>query len=293
MENTGSYTTIVSTEILAAHLGDPAWVIIDCRFDLQNPEWGLQDYLQGHIPGAIYAHLDRDLSGPKTAETGRHPLPEPDKWSQTLSAWGVEPGKQVIAYDTTGGSYAARLWWMLRWMGHEQVALLDGGFPKWVSEGRPVRSGIETARPGKFRGTLIRRWWSAPADVERLRQDPHNILIDARTGARYRGEQEPIDPVAGHIPGAVNRFHGDNLGPDGTFLEPETLKAQYSALLRDLPAGKAVVYCGSGVTSCHHLVALEMAGLTGARLYAGSWSEWIRDPSRPRALGDPSGSAGV
>jgi len=186
LEITGSYTTIVSTEALAAHLEDPAWVIVDCRFDLQNPEWGQQDYLQGHIPGALYAHLDRDLSGPKTAETGRHPLPEPEMWSQTLSALGVEPGTQVIAYDTTGGSYAARLWWMLRWMGHDGVAVLDGGFARWQRDGNPVRGGVETSTPANFRGAPRPGWRLTVDEVEAGLRNPDRLLVDQATASSHR-----------------------------------------------------------------------------------------------------------
>jgi thiosulfate/3-mercaptopyruvate sulfurtransferase len=182
---------------------------------------------------------------------------------------------------------------MLRWMGHDRVALLDGGYPKWLRENRPVHKGVEKPRPGNFSGDLRPEMVASAGEVERIRLDPGHILIDARTAVRFRGEQEPIDPVAGRIPGAVNRFHGDNLRSDGTFLDPEELKTQFSALLEQIPPIRAVVYCGSGVTSCHHLVAMELAGLGGARLYAGSWSEWIRDPSRPQEVGDPPGTAGV
>lgn len=285
METVQGFTTIVSTAVLAEHLDDPAWIVFDCRFDLQKPDWGLQDYLMGHIPGAIYADLDRDLSGPRTPAAGRHPLPSPDRWMDLLSSWGMTPDKQVIVYDTAGGAYAARMWWMLRWVGHDRVAVLDGGYPKWVREGRPVSAGRETRVPAQFSGNVRPAMLADADEVDRLREDPRYRLIDARSGVRFRGEQEPIDPVAGHIPGAVNRFHGDNLAPEGTFLPTGVLRSQFETLLDGAAAERAVVYCGSGVTSCHHLIAMELAGLPGARLYAGSWSEWIRDPSRARAVG--------
>ena len=280
------YTTLVSTDLLAGHLDDPAWVVVDCRFELKDPEWGLAEYQKAHIPGAVYAHLDRDLAGPVTPATGRHPLPDPEAFSARLSSWGIDGSKQVVAYDTAGGAYAARLWWMLRYFGHTAVALLDGGFPKWTREGRPTRAGVETRPPVRFDGAPRSGAVADAQEVDRTRLDPAYRLIDARSAVRFRGEQEPIDPVAGHIPGAINRFHGENLGPDGAFLPSDELKQQFEALLGDVPPERAVVYCGSGVTSAHHLVAMEHAGMKGARLYVGSWSEWIRDARRARGSGD-------
>jgi thiosulfate/3-mercaptopyruvate sulfurtransferase len=274
------YTTIVSTSLLHQNLGQPDWVVIDCRFDLQNPQWGFEDYQQAHIPGAAYAHLDNDLAAPVTPETGRHPLPDPEKMAERLGSWGVGSHSQVIVYDTSGGAYAARLWWQLRFLGHTNVAVLDGGFQKWQKEGRPVAQGQESHSPAVFTPTPQ---WQMIADVhtvDRIRADPEFLLIDARTPERYRGEREPIDPVAGHIPGAVNRFHGENLDMQGQFLSSNALHEQYVQLLGDTSSENVVAYCGSGVTSCHHLLAMEIAGLPGARLYPGSWSEWIRDPKR-------------
>ncbi|MBI3763372.1 MAG: sulfurtransferase [Chloroflexi bacterium] len=280
-----NYTTLVSTSLLASHLDDPVWIIVDCRFELKEPEWGFAEYQKAHIPGAAYASLDRDLAGPITPTSGRHPLPDPEQFKARLSNWGIDSSKQVVIYDTAGGAFAARLWWMLRYFDHDAVAVLDGGFPKWMREGRPTRAGIESRAPARFEGEAHPEWIAVTEEVDRIRIDPAYRLIDARTAIRYRGEQEPIDPIAGRIPGAANRFHGDNLTPEGTFLTPDELKAQFEALLGGVRPENAVVYCGSGVTSAHHLVAMEHAGLKGARLYLGSWSEWIRDERRARAKG--------
>ncbi len=275
------YETIISAEEIALNLDNPDWVIIDCRFDLQNPSWGHQSYLQAHIPGAVYAHLDRDLSGPITPNSGRHPLPDIKSITARLSEWGIAHQKQVVVYDTAGGAFAGRLWWQLRFLGHSRVAVLDGGFEAWQQSGFSIATGTESRLPAKFISHIN---WDMVADtfeVARIRQDNNYILIDARAPERYRGEVEPIDPIAGHIPGAFNRFHGSNLGPDGKFLSPAELRKQFDALIGDTPPNRVIVYCGSGVTSIHHILAMEIAGLPGARLYAGSWSEWIRDPNRP------------
>ncbi len=276
------YATIISTEELSHHLADPGWAIIDCRFDLAKPDWGFNSYQEAHIPGAGYAHLDRDLAGPITPQTGRHPLPDVTEMASRLGSWGIGSNTQVVVYDTAGGAFADRLWWLLRFLGHKQAAVLDGGFPKWQRESRPVASGVERRAPATFiphpDGSMV----ADAAEVERIRQDPAFRLVDARTGERYRGEKEPIDPVAGHIPGAVNRFHGLNLSQEGVFLPPNVLRQEFAALLGSTPPENVVVYCGSGVTSIHHILAMELAGMPGARLYPGSWSEWIRDPKQPR-----------
>ncbi len=277
------YTSIISTEIAAAHLADLDWAFIDCRFDLLKPDWGREEYEKSHIAGAVYADLNRDLSSPVTPQTGRHPLPEPAAITACFSAWGISASTQVVVYDTAGGSMAARLWWLLRYYGHTAVAVLDGSWQKWLAEGRPVRSGFETRPAVQFEGQPHPEMAVSTAEVEALRKDPAYRLVDVRGAPRFRGEQEFIDPVAGHIPGAVNRFHAENLGPEGTFLPAEQLKSAFETLLGSVPVANTIVYCGSGVTSCHHLVALEYLGLHGARLYPGSWSEWIRDPKRPIA----------
>ncbi|WP_299028164.1 sulfurtransferase [uncultured Thermanaerothrix sp.] len=282
-----AYTTLISPHELSLHLHRSDWVIVDCRFDLIQPDWGFRSYQEGHIPGAVYADLDCDLSAPRTPQTGRHPLPTPAEFLERLQKWGIDPTKQVVVYDTVGGAFAARLWWMLRLYGHEVVAVLDGGFDHWVRLGYPIESGIHNNSPvAEFNAQPNFDAVATTAEIEQHLKHPRFLLIDARAPERYRGDVEPIDPIAGHIPGAVNRFHQNNLNPDGTFKSPEQLREEFIALLQGTPPENVVVYCGSGVTSCHHLLAMEIAGLRGARLYVGSWSEWIRDSSHPIATGN-------
>lgn len=274
---------IVDTQTLFRHLENPGWIIFDCRFDLANPSWGEEEYRRSHIPGAIYAHLDRYLSGIHSPHSGRHPLPEVDFLVSKFSNWGIQSGKQVIVYDSSGGSFAVRLWWLLKYLGHDRVAVLDGGYAKWKEEALPTTDVVVTNPPAEFHPN-IRPWMLATAaEVEEIRTDPNFVLIDARANPRFLGIEEPIDAIAGHIPGAVNRFHGNNLTPQGVFLEPDELRRQFLAITEGKPARQVVVYCGSGVTSCHHVLAMQLAGLGIPRLYAGSWSEWIKDPSRPIA----------
>ena len=277
------FTTLVSTDELARHLDDPRWVVFDCRHDLSLPALGRAEYLQSHVPGARFLHMDEDLSRPPRAGEGRHPLPEPAAFAAKLAAGGVGPDSQVVAYDAHGGVNAARAWWMLRWLGHDAAAVLDGDFRKWQREGRPV--GAEVPRPAPARFEPRPRPLAVDADflLARLRE-PGMRLVDARSGERYRGEVEPIDPVAGHIPGSLNRFVRENLD-GGAFKPPAQLRAEFEALLAGLAPDAVVHSCGSGVAACHNLLAMEIAGLGGSRLYPGSWSEWIADPARPRAAG--------
>ena len=277
--------TLVSAEELLRWRHDRPPVVIDCRFDLADPEAGARAYATGHLPGAVYAHLERDLSGPVAAHTGRHPLPDPDVLAQRLGAWGVGPDIQVIAYDEANGAFAARLWWLLRWLEHDTVALLDGGLRVWLAAGGTLTSAVPRPATRVFVARpAADRWVDAHAVHEALRGS-RCLLVDARASERFAGEVEPIDPVAGHVPGAVSAPFGANLDADGRFLPPAALAARWRALLADRPAGELIAMCGSGVTACHNLLALEIAGFAGARLYAGSWSEWIRDPSRPVARG--------
>ena len=279
-----AHTTLVSTAELAAHLDDPTWVVFDCRHDLAKPDSGARAYATAHIPGARFLHLDRDLSAPPTGKNGRHPLPDPPVFMRTLGAAGVDSSKQVIACDAQTGVYAARLWWMLRWLGHENVAVLDGGYAKWTHEARPVSSAVPQPAPAHFAGQ--RRAISVDADdVMRSLGQPGRILIDARAPDRYRGENETLDPVGGRILGSLNRFFRDNLDASGCFKPAADLRQAFAALLGNTPPDAVVHSCGSGVSACHNLLAMEIAGLPGSRLYPGSWSEWCSDPSRPTEKG--------
>jgi thiosulfate/3-mercaptopyruvate sulfurtransferase len=276
-----AYTTLVDTGQLEKHLS--SWRLFDCRHDLAKPQLGEQQYREAHLPGALFAHLDRDLSAPKTGDNGRHPLPDRGAFIAWLGQRGVKAGDQVVCYDGGSGAMAARLWWMLRWAGHDAVAVLDGGIAKWLKEGRPV-----TSEEARFAHSSypVRPPAAQAVDVKALETRREKlVLVDARAPARYRGEQEPIDPIAGRIPGAKNRFSNDNLSPEGIFKKPELLRDEFRAVLGDRAAEEVVNYCGSGVAACHNLLAMELAGLRGGKLYAGSWSEWIADPARPREKG--------
>jgi thiosulfate/3-mercaptopyruvate sulfurtransferase len=281
------YRTLIGTEQLAASLSQPDTIIVDCRFRLDDVEWGEREYEKSHVPGAVYAHLDADLSGPKTGTNGRHPLPAPDMLNETLGRLGIDHSKQVVAYDLDSGMFASRLWWLLRWMGHDGVAVLDGGFAKWTAEGRPTRSGRQSPVRAQFVGAPRANMVLLAAEVDAIRNDRGWKLIDARAGERYRGETEPIDRVPGHIPGAVNRPYMSNLTESCKFRSPDELRAEFEAVAGNVPADRIVSYCGSGVTACHNLLALEHVGLTGSKLYAGSWSEWSADPTRPIETGEP------
>jgi len=277
------FTTIVSTDLLASHLSD--WAIVDCRFDLQNVQWGLDQYRLAHVPGAAYANLNNDLSGPLDGSNGRHPLPAIDALAATFGRLGIDRTTQVVAYDQDTGSYASRLWWLLRYLGHDAVAVLDGGWAKWVREGRPTGSGDETRLSTTFTPSLRAELSVGLADIIAHIGDSQRVLIDARAAERFEGRSETIDRVAGHIPGAVNHFFKQNLGDDGTMLPPETLRANFEQVLGGHAPAQAVMYCGSGVTACQNLLAMEHAGLRGGALYVGSWSEWSSDPSRPIETG--------
>ena len=275
------FTTLVTTATLAEHLGDPAVAVIDCRYNLADEDWGRSEFRERHVPGAIYAHLHHDLAGERTGTNGRHPLPDSGQAVRTFGRLGIGPGIQVIAYDQDAGMYASRLWWMLRWMGHDAVAVLDGGWARWVAEGRPVESGDRHATPRVFVGAPRAAMLVDVKDVAPHVGDPSWRLVDARAPERYRGEVEPIDRVPGHIPGAVNQFYMTNMGESGTFLPPDQLAARFRETAGGVPAERIICYCGSGVTACHNLLAWEHAGIRGVRLYPGSWSEWSSDPSRP------------
>ncbi len=272
------HTTLIRPVDLAPHLADPRWVVVDCRFDLANPSWGEEQYVAGHIPGARYAHLDRHLSGTRTGTNGRHPLPDVERMAATFGALGIAKDTQVVACDADSGMYAARLWWMLRFLGHDAVAVLDGGFARWVAGGGPVQPGRVTATPTVFSPNPRADW---RLTVDQVAAGGPGLLVDARAPERFRGMNETLDPVAGHIPGARNYFFQQNLAEDKTFKPAAELRAQWDAVLQGQDPTGVVMYCGSGVTACHNLLAMEVAGLPGSRIFPGSWSEWCADPTRP------------
>ena len=283
-------TTLIEPAALAAHLAHPDWAIVDCRFDLARPEWGALAWAAGHVPNALYAHLDRDLSGPRTALTGRHPLPAIAALAATFGRWGIDKEVQVVAYDQDAGAYAARLWWLLRWLGHQQVAVLDGGFAAWERAGLPLEAAATVRAPRRFTAAPAGGLVVTTAALARIvaagaLTRGELTLVDARSADRFAGQNETLDPVAGHIPGARNHPFSGNLDAHGRFLSAPELRRSWADTLRERPAATLIAMCGSGVTACHNLLALEAAGLAGARLYAGSWSEWILDPARPVARG--------
>lgn len=279
------FSTIVSTEQLANHLNDPSWVVIDCRFTLTETEAGRNAYTQGHIPGARYAHLDEDLSGPKLGTNGRHPLPEVQVFAQKLGAWGVDKHAQVVVYDDSFGAIAVRLWWMLRWMGHDAVALLDGGLPKWQREKRLLSTAVPPVTPKAFNAQVRPDMLIDTEAVLTASNKKSSLIVDARAEMRFIGEIEPLDAVPGHVPGAKNLPFDDNLDLDGTLLSASELHAQYTEFLAGTDPAQVIHMCGSGVTACHNILAMEIAGLAGGKLYAGSWSAWIADTSHPVAKG--------
>ncbi|MCC7326729.1 MAG: sulfurtransferase [Burkholderiales bacterium] len=285
------FSTLISTDQLAARIGTPNLIVCDVRHDLMDPDdWGAAQFRIGHVPGAVFVHLDRDLSAPTTGKNGRHPLPAPETAARLFARLGIGSDTQVVVYDQGPGMYAARLWWMLRWLGFDHAAVLDGGYAKWQVEGRAVTTEISPSAPADF---LIRR--VAPtvdaSGIMASLAKQSLLLVDARAPARFRGESEPLDPVAGHIPGSRNRPFTQNLNPDGTFKHAAFLRAEFGTLLGDAAADLVVHLCGSGVTACHNALAMELAGFAGTRMYPGSWSEWCSNPERPVAVGDEDQSA--
>ncbi len=276
-----AYTTLIDSATLASHLDDPLWVVVDCRFVLADPGRGFLDYLASHIPGAVYAHLEHDLSGERSGRNGRHPLPGPEALAGALSRLGIGPSVQVVVYDQDTGSFASRLWWLLRWMGHDAVAVLDGGFARWTAEQRPTRSGSETRTPAPFSGRAHPEMVADLDEVARVSASMPTRLLDARAPERYRGDIEPVDRVPGHIPGAINDHFMQNVDERGRFRSPDALRQRLAPLVAGRKPEDMICYCGSGVTACHNLLAFEVAGVRGVRLYPGSWSEWSSDPARP------------
>lgn len=279
-----SHTTLVDAATLAAHLDDPAWLVIDVRHQLADPGYGERAYLAGHVPGAQFLHCDRDLSGIMTGENGRHPLPDSGRLAVRFGELGIAPHTQVVVYDDVQGMIAGRLWWLLRWLGHSQVALLDGGLQAWLAAGGQLTPVLPTPAPCRFLAEPSQPVVSTEAVLAQL-ETPAMHLVDARSPDRYRGENETIDPVGGHIPGAVNRFFRDNLAADGCFKPAAQLRAEWLTILAGTQPEQVVHQCGSGVSACHNMLAMEIADLPGSRLYAGSWSEWCADAGRPVARG--------
>lgn len=283
-----TYRTLIPAESLQALLGAARLCLFDCRFDLARPDDGRARYEDEHVPGAIYADLNRDLSATPTPGSGRHPLPAPEVFAARLRSWGVNSDSQVVAYDDANGMYAARLWWMLRWLGHEAVAVLDGGLRRWMRLDLPLTDEVPLPRAGNFTARLQTSLAADAGEVLAAASDAQRRVLDARAPERYRGEVEPIDAVAGHVPGARNHPFVLNLDSEDRLLPADALRAGFASSLHGIPAAGAIAMCGSGVTACHLLLALEHAGLTGARLYPGSWSEWSSDPLRPVRTGpDP------
>lgn len=276
------HTTIIQADTLKQTLPNADWLILDCRFLLADTSYGEKAYHQGHIPSAFYLHLDHDLSSPITPTTGRHPLPDVAQLTAKLQGLGLNQHTQVVVYDDSNGTMAGRAWWLLRWMGHNAVALLDGGYPAWLQQ----NGDVQTATPalpqaGDFQARLQTAF---TVEADDLLNNPALQVIDARAAERYRGEIEPTDPIAGRIPNAINRPLTDNLH-NGLFKSPEQLRHEWQAIIGERDLTTLVHSCGSGVTACHNQLAMEIAGITGSKLYAGSWSEWIRDPNRPITRG--------
>lgn len=279
---------LISPQQLAERQKAGGVVILDCRFALEDPDYGRCSYAEGHIEGAQYADLERHLSGPVTkGVTGRHPLPAADTLTQQLRAWGISADTEIVLYDDGPGAYAARAWWLLAWLGkRDGVFILDGGLKAWHSAGFPLSLDAPLVEPGTFAGTPDNRLLLDAEHLQKRLGQPGLTLIDARAQPRFRGEVEPIDPIAGHIPGAQCAAFNENLGADGRFLPAEQLKQRFAAQLQGRSPDELVAYCGSGVTACHNLFALSLAGYPLGKLYAGSWSEWITDPARAIATGD-------
>lgn len=276
---------LIDAPTLIRAIQDPGWRVFDCRFSLADPSRGQQDYLDAHIPGALYAHLDAHLSSPIGPETGRHPLPDPSLLASWLGDCGVSSDTRIVAYDDVGGAFAGRLWWLLRWLGHPHAYVLDGGLPAWLAAGGATSRAVPKYAPHRLTPGVRDPLWVSTARLSKELAAGRMRVIDARAAERFRGEVEPIDPVAGHIPGAINLPLAGNLDADGRFLSPARLRERFTNAIADLPPEQIAHSCGSGVNACHNLLAMEIAGLTGSRLYAGSWSEWIRSPDRPVAVG--------
>lgn len=280
------YQTIISVEDLNKNLNTQDWLIFDCRFILKDPEGGLKKFNQGHIPGAQYADMDKDLASPMTSTSGRHPLPNPDEFINKLQSWGVNNTSQIICYDDMSGAFAARMWWLLKWLGHNDVAVLDGGIDKWTANNLTLETDTQQKAAGSFSGQANNDMW---VDVEFVQKElaENNInLLDARSAERFTAKDTKTDPVAGHVPGAMSYPFAENLSKQGVFLPLEELQKRFAPMLPSSEKKEVINMCGSGVTACHNLLAMRIAELPMTRLFVGSWSEWIKDKSRPVATGD-------
>jgi len=281
-----NFNSLISVQGLYQFLMKPDWVVVDCRFSLDDPGRGYLDYQESHIPRAVYAHLNKQLSGDIIPDkTGRHPLPEIDKISATLSSWGIKPHTQIVAYDDKGGMIAGRLWWILQWLGHRNVAVLDGGFPAWVDAGYDVEDAVPDLEPSSFKPKLRGDMITTSDEILDQFGDPNFLLVDSRAPERYLGTFEPIDPVAGRIPGAINYFWSNNLDSKGFFVTRDILRGRFEILFKEIPVNQITFYCGSGVTASHNVLAVAHSGLGMAKIYPGSWSHWILDPERPIVRG--------
>ena len=276
-----SYKTIISVKDLLININNKDFLVFDCRCDIKDSKFGIQSYIEGHIENAIFVDTDMDLSSEKTQFSGRHPLPEPNILSEKLSQRGLSNSKQAVVYDDVGGAFAGRMWWILKWLGHKNVAVLDGGLSAWLKVGGKLVTKGTLFEKGAFIPEVNNSMQVFIDDIEDAQYKMNKLIIDARSKERYLGIKDPIDPIAGHIPGAVSHPLGQNLTKEGVFKSPEELKHLYLKILSDIDGSNIISMCGSGVTACHNILAMEIAGIYGVKLYVGSWSEWITKPDRP------------
>ena len=278
-----SYKTIISIEDLIKNLDNEEFIIFDCRCDIKDPKHGIESYTEGHIRNSIFVDIDNDLASKKTLKSGRHPLPDPDLLAQKLSQWGLSNSKQAVVYDDAGGAFASRMWWILKWMGHDKVAVLDGGIHEWNKKGGKLVTEQTIFNRSEFETNINDEMQVDVSEVEDAQYKMDRIIIDARSKERYLGIEDKVDPIAGHVPGAISQPLSNNLVKGGTFKSPSELRLIYSKILGDTSPSTMISMCGSGITACHNILAMEIAGLKGTTLFVGSWSEWITDSSRPIA----------
>ncbi len=281
-----TYQTIISVEDLNKNISNQDWFVFDCRFLLKDPESGLKKFNQGHIPGAQFADMDKDLASPMTATTGRHPLPDPDELIKKLQSWGINNSSKIICYDDMSGAFAARMWWLLKWLGHNDVAVLDGGIDKWIANGLTVETDVQQKTAGSFSGQANNDMWVDIGFIQKELEQNKINLLDARSSERFTAKDTKTDPVAGHVPGAMSLPFAENLSKQGVFLSADELLQRFASIVKDTEDKEAISMCGSGVTACHNLLAMSIAGLPMTRLFVGSWSEWIKDKGRLVATGE-------